>query len=169
MHSVSLQYSLDGGTNWSTYIAYNVLSFTLDMNPETETEGSESRRMGTAAAKCVKVTPRYQGKISFAWSNFNMAKNSSGNTNMKALQMWACAPLRRVYFAGCSKHVPGAWDLFDANNNTNYVDVTSIDYEYKRMNSNTSNANGDKIVGVSIEYEVRSAPTLTKWNGTSFV
>jgi hypothetical protein len=170
MHSISLAYSLDG-TNWSTSVAFSCLEFLYDMNPEIETEGSSARRMGTGAEKCVKVTPRMQGSFKLAWSNFDTSVTStpSANDKMKALQYWLSAPNRQIYFQHGSKHIPGAWTDFDASNNTAYVNVTSHDYEYRRFVSNTSNANGKKLVAVTIEFEKRSSQTLYKWDGTSFV
>lgn len=168
MHSIQLQYNLDGGSTFSTAITYDVLRFVYDMSPEVETEGAQARRMGTTADKCSKTTPRMQGMMEFAWSNFNTAANANANTNMKALQYWLCAPNRRIYFQHGSKHIPGGWDDFDSSSNTNYVLVTNVSYDYRRFNSNTTNSNGDKVLAVTVEFERRAAPSVLLWDGTSF-
>jgi hypothetical protein len=169
MHTIQLAYSIDG-TNWATAMTFKCIAFLYDMVPEVETEGAQARRMGTTADKCQKITPRMQGKMEFAWSNFNTRINQTpdGNTKMKFLQYWLCAPNRRIYFQYGSKHIPGGWTDFDSSSNTNYVIVTNNSYDYRRFNSNTSDATGDKVLGVTIEFERRAAPSLAKWDGTSF-
>lgn len=168
-HAIQLSYTVDG-TNWSNGMTYNAVEFLCDMWPEVETEGAQSRRNGTGAAKCLKVTPRMKVVLKLSLSNFNPEITSNANVKMKFLQYWMCAAQRQIFYAYGSKHFPGGWDFFDASNNTNYVDVYNVDYQYKNaFESNTTNADGQKIVAVVLECELRVAPSILKWNGTAFV
>lgn len=155
MKSVTFSYSIDNGASWSTEYALDALYFWCDLNPEFETSGSESRRMGNTAPVCQKPTARLKLDLELSWKNFNPAEFATAqdaHDRWKFMQYWLCAPLRRIWYTGGSAHF--AWTDFDAQDNENYVNVDNWDYNYEKAEQA---ANERKIRSITLNLMGRNA------------
>lgn len=155
MKALTFSYSIDGGVTFSTEYTLDALEFWVDLNPEFETSGSESRRQGNNAKVCQKPVARLKGDIKLSWTNFDPADPAHGSSaldNWLFMQYWLCAGVRRIYFSGGSAHF--VWSNFDAQDNTSYINVDNWDYDY----TNAEDARtGRKIRSITIEISARDA------------
>lgn len=158
MRDIVLSYSIDNGDSWSSEYTFRALRVWCDLNPEFETSGSESRRMGTTAKICQKPTPRLKIDIELSWTNFNPLDQPSSleaQTNWQFMQYWICAPLRRLYIPNGSSHY--VWSEFDADDNENYVNIDNWDYTYEDAENVVSER---KIRSIKLELSARNATTV---------
>jgi hypothetical protein len=148
MKQIVLSYSLDGGTTWSTEYTFSCLAFWADLNPEFETDGSEVRKAN--GLKCQKPTARIKADIELSWTNFNPAAIATAADNWLFMQYWICAPLRRIWYTDGYTHF--GWDVFDDQDNENYVNIGNWDYKYERAEDVGT---GRKIRSIVLEIELR--------------
>jgi len=169
MRTIELSYSVDGGASFSDPVSFDALEVWCDLVGEEETEGSGGRRMGIEAVKCQKMTARHRVDIKLSMSNFDPERDTDAELKALIVQVWQCAPVRRLYFAGGSDHFFGAWDLFDDPDNDNYLNVLNYSPEYRRGWASEAGRSNKKLVAVTLECEAKRGYTLTTWDGASWI
>lgn len=165
MRTIGLSYSIDG-TNFSDTVNYNVLEIYCDLSGETESQGSETNRADGKV--CSTLTNRHKVDIVFSRINFNPEDSDLATAQLKArfLETWINAPKRRLYFANGSDYFPAGWNLFDTNNNTNYLMKVNSSITYsKRFRKNMQ---GRKVIKWEVELQTLNAYTLLLYKNSAW-
>ena len=165
---IELSYSLDG-TTFSDAVKFQALEIWCDLNPMEETEGARSNRQTNV--KCIKHIARFKVDIRLSMANFDPAIEDAADAARirgKFLQVWLCATHKRLYFADGSEHFIGGWDLFDTDDNTNYLNYIRHEYVYRAGWADETAQDARKIFAVDIELEARNAYTLPTFDTSGF-
>lgn len=154
--TLGFQYSLDGGSTWSTAVELECNT----VRAYLKNEEVSNTRAANGYVQQILIS-RLALSIVVSATNFNPKTVAAAEANFTTMQkFYSCNGLKRVY-----NDVTTPWPTldefteFNSDTNTNYVNVVSYDVEFEKADDTGSNSR--KIRRIVLELECVNKYTVT--------